>query len=546
MARAKPQIVEWDMHNLEPILRRIEAGESTPSDMKDLRTLSCAYIELVGLLRDKETNISRLRKMLFGATTEKTEAVLGKKSGSSDKSSTESEEDEPSEKEGKPPPKGHGRNGADAYVGGETIEARHESLAPGDPCPECDEGVVYESMKPGVLVRLIGQAPVQAKIYRLQKLRCGLCGKVFTASPPEGVGNRKHDPTVAGMIALLKYGGGLPFNRLQGLQGSLGIPLPASTQWDLVNNAAPRLAPVLTELIRQAAQGDVVYHDDTGVKILERMGKRGTQRRAALAEAASDGQAFERTGMYTTGIVSTSREGRRITLFFSGPKHAGENLIELLRHRAKALARPIQMCDAASRNMPEELETILANCLAHARRKFVEVADRFPRECLYVLHAFQTIYRNDAKAKEQELSPEERLAFHQKYSRRVMNNLKAWLRRRFAERRVEPNSSLGGAIKYLLRHWNELTAFLRQAGAPLDNNICERALKRAVLHRKNALFFKTDHGAAVGDLYMSLIQTCYLSGANPFEYLTALQRNADALTARPQDWMPWNYRSANA
>jgi hypothetical protein len=250
--------------------------------------------------------------------------------------------------------------------------------------------------------------------------------------------------------------------------------------------------------------------------------------------------------MYTTGIVSTTREGRRITLFFSGPKHAGENLIQLLRYRAKALARPIQMCDAASRNMPEELETIVANCLAHARRKFVEVADRFPRECEYVLHAFQSIYRNDALAKERELSPEERLAFHQEHSRRVMKNLKAWLRRQFAERRVEPNSSLGGAIKYLLRHWNELTLFLREAGAPLDNNICERALKRAVLHRKNALFFKTDHGAAVGDLYMSLIQTCYLSGVNPFEYLTALQRNADALAARPQDWMPWNYRSAKA
>ena len=84
--------------------------------------------------------------------------------------------------------------------------------------------------------------------------------------------------------------------------------------------------------------------------------------------------------------------------------------------------------------------------------------------------------------------------------------------------------------------------FLRVAGAPLDNNICERALKKAILHRKNALFFKTKHGAAVGDLYLSLIHTCELNGGNPFEYLAALHRHAADVAADPAEWMPWNYR----
>ena len=200
------------------------------------------------------------------------------------------------------PGKGHGRNGADAYTGAEKIEVPHESLQPGDPCPKCEEGTVYETGRPGVLVRLVGQAPVEAKVYYLQKLRCNLCGAVFTAEPPEGVGAEKYDATVGSMIALLKYGSGMPFNREEKLQGSLGIPLPASTQWDIVEAQAERAEPVFEELIRQAAQGDVVHNDDTTVKILELMGERARQ--AALADRRRRG------GRLRGRLRRRSREGR--------------------------------------------------------------------------------------------------------------------------------------------------------------------------------------------------------------------------------------------
>ena len=121
-----------------------------------------------------------------------------------------------------------------------------------------------------------------------------------------------------------------------------------------------------------------------------------------------------------------------------------------------------------------------------------------------------------------------------------------WIEAQFAEHRTEPNSGLGKAITYLLRHWRPLTLFLRQAGAPLDNNLVERSLKRAVLHRKNALFYRTLNGAQVGDLFMSLIHTCQLCGANSFEYLVELQRHAGELAANPAAWMPWNYRETLA
>jgi transposase len=127
-----------------------------------------------------------------------------------------------------------------------------------------------------------------------------------------------------------------------------------------------------------------------------------------------------------------------------------------------------------------------------------------------------------------------------------MQELRDWLKRQLREKRTEPNSALGGAIGYMLEHWDPLTLFLRQARAPLDNNLCERALKKAILHRKNALFYKTQKGARVGDLFMSLIYTCQLNQVNPFDYLTRLQRHADALAASPACWMPWNYCDALA
>jgi hypothetical protein len=549
MMSKEPTIIELAMDELREILRRAEARQFSDQDYDTTKTVFESYVHLVSLLKDKNVSIGRLRKMLFGASTEKTAAVIGGEAeappppdeDAATGSPGESDAGAAQEHNSPARAKGHGRNGADAYQGAETIVVPHESLRPGDACPECTQGTVYEVSRPGVLVRITGQAPVQAKVYRLQKLRCNLCGKVFTAEPPEGVGKQKYDATAGSMIALLKYGTGLPFNRFGGLQGNLGIPLPASTQWDIVHAQAKHLEPVYAELIRQGADGEVVFNDDTTVKILELMGKRARQR--ALAEGSVEDGAVEkqRTGLFTSGIVST-REGRRIALFFSGRQHAGENLKDVLSERAAELGPPIQMCDALSRNLPGELKTIVANCLAHGRRQFVEVADHFPEECRHVLKALAVIYRNDAAARKRKMSPAARLAFHQATSAPTMTELHAWLTRQFDERLVEPNSSLGSSVAYMLKHWEKLTLFLRVPGAPLDNNICERALKKAILHRKNALFFKTTNGAHVGDLFMSLIYTCELGGINPFDYLTELERHADALAADPGRWMPWNYR----
>src|SRR5262249_1267673 len=233
---------------------------------------------------------------------------------------------------------GHGRHAAKAYRGAHKVHVAHSSLKAGDLCPECQRGKVYPQREPGVLVRLIGRAPIGATVYELDKLRCNLCGEVFTAQTPAGAGNEKYDVTVGSMIAILRYGSGFPMHRLERLEDSLGIPLPASIQWEIVCAMAVRIEPAFDELIRQAAQGDVLHNDDTSMPVL-------SLRREIDGEADD----AERTGIFTSGIVST-RDGCKIALFFTSRQHAGENLRDVLSERAAALKPPIQMCDALARN----------------------------------------------------------------------------------------------------------------------------------------------------------------------------------------------------
>jgi transposase len=206
------------------------------------------------------------------------------------------------------------------------------------------------------------------------------------------------------------------------------------------------------------------------------------------------------------------------------------------------------MCDGLSRNepknLPEALKTILGNCNAHARRRFVEVADDFPEECLHVLQELSKVYNNDEVARQLGMPDAQRLRYHQIESGPVMGHLKKWMKAQLREKNVEPNGGLGEAIGYTLKHWRKLVLFLRVPGAPLDNNIVERALKKLILLRKNSLFYKTENGALVGDMYMSLIHTAELCRANVFQYLVALLRYADTVAKTPGDWMPWNYTGA--
>lgn len=536
-----PNQINLDIKEVDALLERVKSNSLQDGDYKIIKSMIDTVIYLNQAVDNKTTSIKRLLKMIFGAKTEK----VKKKSKKSDKNDSVSSPEPSNDTKDKHDPdnasgnvsenttvepkkaSGHGRNGADAYTGADKIFIPLPALTHGGPCLLCD-GKVYKQQKNGVFVRIEGIAPLNATVYELEKFRCNLCGEVFTAKVPDKSGTKKYSESAKAMIALLKYGSGIPFYRLEKLQESLGIPVSTSTQWDKVEEAAMPARPVFEELKRQAAQGDLVHNDDTTMKILE-----------LLKENETKGK-NERTGIFTTGILSVLGD-RKIALFLTGRNHAGENLASILGNRDVAKDPPIQMCDASSTNTPDEFKTILCNCLTHGRRKFVNVEWNFPDECQNVIKILGKVYKYDKDTKEQNISPDQRLKYHQEKSGPLMEELKVWLTNQIEQNLVEPNSGLGQAVSYMLNHWPELTRFLSVPGAPLDNNVCEQALKRAILHRKNSLFYKNMHGAYIGDMFMSLIHTCNIMNINPFNYLVALQRYSSKVFRNPSRWMPWNF-----
>jgi transposase len=497
------------------LLERVDAT-MLPDEAAAIRGMAATVRCLDDEIRTKGTSIRRLRALAFGAATETTRKLFPP-----DKTK------EPGAKRPKGEPKpGHGPRGSLAFPRALRVKVPHATLHTGDTCPECPKGRLYPKKRPAVMVRIVGMAPLHATVFEREVLRCSCCGESFPAAPPEGIGTQKYDETVPAMASLFRFGTGMPYHRFSRFLANLGLLLPTSTMNEMVMNAADLLEPVLDELMRWGAQGDLIHQDDTVMKILDRPDLRQIGKKL-------------RKGVYTTGLISKFGKNR-VALFITGMQHAGENLADLLKLRAADLAKPIQMCDALAANTCKKLDTIVAHCLAHARRKFAEVVDRFPDECRHLLETLREVYINDAAA--EELSPPDRLAYHQEHSGKLMADLEQWLHGQIRDKLVEPNSGLGKAIGYMLNHWAGLTLFLREPGAPLDNNQIERGLKRAIMHRKNSMFYKTQEGARVGDLYMSLIHSAELNGANPFDYLVALLRNHAFVEENPEEWMPWNYQ----
>lgn len=515
---------------------------------------------LVFALQETQITVGRLRRLLFGkalkASEPAPEAASASSPGGGDEppadppdAATTTSEAPPEESQRSPqgkPKGGHrpgtGRLGADAYVGAERIECRHEELAVGQRCPVCGQGTLYE-LPPGRQIRIDGHALLSALRYELQKLRCSACGQLFTAPLPPEAGEEKYSPRARAVLAVGRCYLGVPLYRLQGYQAMLGVPVPDSTQWDQIEKVGDCSYPVFVYLERLAAQGDLIHQDDTSVRILSLMAE--NLRIRAPAEALGLSRPTERTGMFTTGLV-VQVGAHTICLYYSGRDHAGENLQSLLLQRQAGLAKPLVMSDALSRNEANENELIRCHCLAHGRRQFSDIEEVFPLECEVVLEALKQVFDHEDEAREQELDPQARLAYHQAVSGPILDGLKQWLQKQFDDRLVEPNSSLGKAIFYLQTHWEKLTRFLSIPGAPLDNNVVERALKLFIRQRKNSLFFRTEHSAYIASVITSLIATCLYAGVNALDYLVALQDHRREVVADPAAWLPWTYASSRA
>lgn len=428
--------------------------------------------------------------------------------------------------------KGHGRNDADAYKGAQVVNVHHQDLKPGDDCPDeyCD-GKLYEMSEPGVFIRVVGSPLATATRYNLQKLRCTLCQKIYQASLPEGVSDKKYDETFVAMLMINKYFISVPFYRQDRLQNYLGIPLPSSTQWDLMHEHEPMLKALYGVLLIDAANGIGISYDDTSVKIISEI---QAKKKAEKGEK-------KKHNCFTTGIVS-AYEDHRTYVFMSDNRTAGKIVVEMIKtYRDKDRDRPILMCDALTANIPQEIADdlyILCYCLVHARRQFYELPNGYDDLADEVIRLIGKIYDNESWANQ--LSAEERLKYHQKHSKSYMNELKEFLESRQEE--FEPNSIAGQAIEYVLKRWTELSQFLRHAHAPIDNNITERALKLVIQTRKSSLFYKTLEGARFASYVQSVLYSAAQNNINPCSYMVALLENEAAVIKNPEDWLPWIYQ----
>jgi hypothetical protein len=548
----EPKKIELTDAEVASLRERIKNRKMTDEDFVLFEQVLLFMLWIQRQLERFKLTTNKLRKIIFGSKTEKGSGSCPKKDNQASgqnapdpdvpEGSSVPESAAPSNEKqnliedtqsinAKPKAKGHGRMSADAYEPDEIIRVNLTSLQAGDPCPTGCGGKLYQpDDDPGGIIRVKGQSCAHVIRYEFERLRCTLCGEVFRAAPPTDFPPEKYDPYFKANLVMQKYFMASPFYRQERYQQLLGFPLKDSTQWDLVESVADCVYPVLSVLEQLAANGTHLNHDDTRVKILD------------IIRANKLDPDKQRKGTFTTCVFAQSGD-HKICLYYNGIKHGGENVTDVLEKRDKNLPPIIRMCDALSANVPSALKTILCHCLVHGRRKFTDIEAFFPEECSDVIDQLALVYKYDAEAKKQNMTAEERLAHHQKWSTPVMEALKIWMQSQFDERRVEPNSALGGAIRYMQKHWTELTRFLSVSGAHIDNNLVERALKLAIRTRKNAMFHKSLHGAFVAGLLLSLIATCELTGKNPVRYLVALQEHKSDVFKHPDLWLPWNYES---
>jgi hypothetical protein len=322
----RPDEVTLSREEGEALIERIERNALSVEDRRVLVKILTFYFWLLFALREAKLSLKRLKALVFGEKPKKREPPSsggtpsgGSGSGTGVKTGTSQDGQIATTAESteeKPRPPGHGRQGADVYRAAQTVACRHDELAVGERCPACGRGRLYR-LPPGVELRLDGNALLSAVRYELEKLRCSACGQIFTASVPAAAGAEKYSARARAVLTLARYYLGVPWYRLEGFQALVGVPVPDATQWDQVEHVGNCAYPIFKYFERMAAQGDVIYQDDTSARLLSLIEENPQAQDAARAGA--------RTGRYTTALIAQVGT-QRICLYYTGRQHAGENL----------------------------------------------------------------------------------------------------------------------------------------------------------------------------------------------------------------------------
>lgn len=569
MAESGDEIPKINPSEVETLIKKIEQTTLSEQDKRMITRLLRTLLYVVGLLQEKKVTLLRLKELVFGKKSEKMKRREGEKDepkdepergvqegGKGDGSQRPKNEHLEGVEGEKPERKpGHGRRPSSEYPGARKVHCRHQQLVSGSPCPSPScRGKVYGE-RPHQFIQFTGQPAIQATQYEQEVVRCRECGAVYEAPLPEGVSAKKWDETADAQIAIERHAKYTPSYRTARTQEMCGVALPESVQSERCREVADALEPIYERMKKEAAQGKVFQIDDTPVRIMELV-KENKEKKQEKKEEEKKEEAEkkvkekkgkrkkkkkeERVAIQTSGVVVKLGSGAKVALYFNGRQHAGENIEDIYQLRDPGLPPPMQMSDALACNFCGERERIVCKCLVHARRKFVEIGRIYPEACDYVLKQIGEIYQNEKRTAG--MSDEERLAYHQEQSGPVMAELKQWMDEQVADKKVEPNSSLGKAVDYFQSHYEGLSAYLRYAGAPLDNNACEQVLKPAVIIRKNSYGYKTSRGAKTGAIIQSVIQTCRLNGTNVWQYLVAVLRRSAEVREKPESFLPWNYK----
>jgi hypothetical protein len=340
----------------------------------------------------------------------------------------------------------------------------------------------------------------------------------------------------------MHYHAGAPFKRVESLHEGWGVPMPDANQWELVSAGDDLLLPLYRTLERHAIDQATNFRiDDTGAMVIAI--ERRINAEIAALEALGESTKGVRTGINATGLYCETPNGV-VVLFYTGRHHAGEIVDQLLRHRLLSSPKLVKCSDGASKNFDHEHadKLVESTCNAHAFLKFRDIKDNHPVEYAEAGRVYKQVFDNDDEAKALGLTPIDRMLYHRKHSKPLMQQLKMMCTEKISSKQVEPSSRLWEPLTFIVNQWDRLTRFCDVPGVPLDTNLVEQALIMPVRYYAGSFNYHTEDGAVVGDHAMSLIATARANDVEPVAWLTECLRCHEDLARRPEHYLPWVYR----
>lgn len=324
--------------------------------------------------------------------------------------------------------------------------------------------------------------------HKRQKYRCD-CGCIETAEgPPKLQKSGRYSIGFATTVAVGKYADHLPLQRQVVQMRRQGLQIDSQTLWDQLLSLSAHLGPAYEALHDHVLSHPVVGADETTWRLMGKKGVTNTKRWQVWALSAPDA-----------------------VLYQLHPSRGADAAAQLLQDFSGTV-----MCDGYSayqslRKRRHDFK--LAHCWAHARRKFVEIEESFPRASEEALALIAELYRIEREM--QDKPSDERLRIRAARAGPVVQEIHRWA----LQQRALPQSPLGKAIAYLGKHFDGLKVFLADPDVPLDNNRTERALRGVVLGRTNHFGSRSERGTKVAAMMYSLVESAKINRVDPELYL---------------------------